>query len=108
MKIRKHRRVKINKEVTVTRTFKAQGLDLSEEGMYIYSRSYFIPGSIINVSFRIDDEPLDITAKVRHIQPGVGFGVCFYDLKESVAERIRGYLSSIESGATVGEAAAGA
>ncbi|GAB4390448.1 MAG: hypothetical protein Kow0025_22540 [Thermodesulfovibrionales bacterium] len=104
MRIRRKKRVKIDKEVLVTRTVRAKGLDLSEDGMYIYSKSTFIPGCIVNVSFSLDDEPLDIVAKVRHIQPGVGFGVTFCDLKESVASKIRQYLAAVDAGPSAASA----
>jgi hypothetical protein len=98
MWVRRKKRVPIKKEVTVARTFRAEGLDLSEDGMYIYSRNRFIPGSILDVSFSLDGlRPISVQAKVLHSQPGVGFGVTFFGLPEEVSGEIRQYVSSIEA-----------
>jgi hypothetical protein len=97
MWVRRKKRVPLKKEVMVARTVRAEGLDLSEDGMYIYSRNYFIPGSILDVSFSLDGmRPIDVQAKVLHSQPGVGFGVTFYGIPEDVSGEIRQYVSSID------------
>lgn len=87
------KRVSIQKDVVINRTVRAEGLDLSEDGMYIYTRTEFIPRSIIELSFVIDGERLDIPAIVSHAQQGIGIGVRFVDMPPEVLEKIKRFIS---------------
>ncbi len=87
------KRSHISTDVSIIRTINAEGLDLSEDGMYIYTRHQFVVGSIIEVTFSLEGTKIDVTAKVVHSQPGIGIGVKFTDLHEDVADKIKSYLS---------------
>ncbi|MBI4823853.1 MAG: PilZ domain-containing protein [Nitrospirae bacterium] len=86
-------RISITKDVTINKTTKAEGLDLSEEGMYLYTTKTFITGNIIHIKFRLGNETLNLTAKVQHSQAGIGIGVNFTDLDRETLKKIKNYIS---------------
>lgn len=93
MQKRKVERVSVALEVKINRTVLAEGLDLSETGMYIYTKANFIPGSIIDLRFALDGEAVHVSAIVQHVQPGIGMGVKFVHLPPSEAEKIKHFVT---------------
>lgn len=91
------RRLHINTEVYINRVYHAEGLDISADGMYLYTRQPYVKGSIIDLSFKLGDDEIHGPAKVVHSQPGIGFGVNFTDLREEDAEKIRDYVERLGS-----------
>jgi hypothetical protein len=91
---KRKKRIKIEKEVIINRVVKAEGLDLSEDGMYIYTRSSFLPNSIVEVGFSLENEPISVMAEVQHVENGIGIGVKFVELSEDVSGMIKRYVSS--------------
>lgn len=88
-------RVLKRQDVMVTGPVKAEMLDLSEKGMYIYTGAVFIPGEIIRVGFTVWDERMEVAAKVRHVEKGVGLGVEFVELSPEDSEKIRRYVAGL-------------
>jgi hypothetical protein len=90
---RRKKRVSVSKEVVINKSVRAEGLDMSEDGMYIYTRAGFIPGSIVEIGMTLDGKPVRFSATVQHAQPGVGIGVRFMGLTDKSSAVIRDYLS---------------
>ncbi len=82
---RRKLRIPVHCDVRINRMYSAEALDLSENGMYIYSRHTFVPDAIIELTVTIEGDTTSLTAKIAHVQPGVGFGVSFPDIPEEVA-----------------------
>lgn len=91
MKERGKRRL-IEKEVIINGIIKAEALDLSIEGMYIYTQANFIQGAIFEVSFKINGKTVKAMARVQHAQPNVGIGVKFVELSNEDAIKIKKYV----------------
>jgi hypothetical protein len=91
-------RLKKKGKVLINGAIGAEMLDLSTEGMYIYTNADFIPESIINLSFSLGAKRLNIYAKVRHMEPGIGIGVKFIDIDKDAAETIKNYIDKIREG----------
>lgn len=89
------KRLHLSTDVFINRAFRAEGLDLSADGMYLYTRHPYVEGSIIEVSFKLNDTEIHVPAKVVHSQPGIGCGVNFMELKEDIAEQIRDYVERL-------------
>jgi hypothetical protein len=90
---RKTYRIKIEEDVIINRSVRAEGLDISEDGIYVYTNRTFLTDTIIDLWFNIDGEKVEISAKVRQSQPGIGFGACFYDFQTETREKIRNYVN---------------
>jgi len=91
--IERKKRLHISADVFINRTVKAEGLDLSEVGMYLYTRHQYLEGSLVEVSFKLDGNEIDVSAKVIHSQPGIGLGVKFEAFKDSSLQKIKDYVN---------------
>jgi hypothetical protein len=89
---RRTRRALVNKDVVINGVTKAEALDISIDGMYIYTQFSFISGTIFEVSFKIGGNAITTMARVQHAQPNVGIGVKFVDLSPENSEKIKKYI----------------
>ncbi|MCX5717560.1 MAG: PilZ domain-containing protein [Nitrospirae bacterium] len=89
---RRTKRALVNKDVVINGVIKAEALDISIDGLYIYTKSSFISGTIFEVSFKIGEEAINVMARVQHAQPNVGIGVKFIELSAENSEKIKSYL----------------
>jgi len=89
---RRTKRALVSKDVVINGVVKAEALDISIDGMYIYTQSSFIPGAIFELSFKIGGEPITAMARVQHAQPNVGIGIKFVELSEENSLRIKKYI----------------
>lgn len=89
---RRVKRALIEKDVIINGIIKAQVLDISIEGMYIYTQANFITGAIFEVSFKLGSETIKAMARVQHSQPNVGIGIKFIELSENDAVKIKQYV----------------
>ena len=94
MKERK-KRIHIRADVSVNGLRSAEALDISQDGMYVFTPKTFLSGLTVNLEFELDGEHFDIRAKIKHSNEGVGFGVNFVDLDEKDADRLRDYVDSL-------------
>jgi hypothetical protein len=95
--IKRKKRLHISADVFINRTVKAEGLDLSEDGMYLYTSKQYVAGSIVEVSLKLDNDEVDVQAKVVHSQPGIGLGVQFVDIKGETNKKIKNFLDKYGS-----------
>ncbi|MDP3048498.1 MAG: PilZ domain-containing protein [Thermodesulfovibrionales bacterium] len=89
---RRTRRALVNKDVVINGVTKAEALDISIDGMYIYTQFSFIAGTIFELSFKIGEDAIKVMARVQHAQPNVGIGVKFVELSAENSEKIKRYL----------------
>ncbi len=90
--IKRKKRLHISADVFINRTIKAEGLDLSETGMYLYTSKQYVEGSTIEASFMLNGKEINVRAKVVHSQPGIGLGVHFVEVKEETLKTIKVFL----------------
>ena len=92
-RIERKSRIPIHAEVYILRSMRAEGLDLSEDGMYVYTSHPFIKGCRIDINFTLDDRDISVLAQVKHSQPGIGMGVQFQDMSGENLDIIREFLA---------------
>lgn len=90
--IKREKRALIEKEVVINGITKAEALDISTDGMYIYTKNDFIPGTIFEISFKLGIDAIKAMARVQHSQPNVGIGVQFVELSEEDSLKIKRYI----------------
>lgn len=88
------KRIRINTDVVVNGLKRAESLDLSPDGMYVFTSHTYTRGLNVNLEFALGGDSFDIRADIVHSQDGVGFGVNFVDMEESSAKRLRAYVDS--------------
>ncbi|MEK7742053.1 MAG: PilZ domain-containing protein, partial [Nitrospirota bacterium] len=79
-------------DVVINGVTKAEALDISIDGMYVYTQFSFIPGTVFEISFKIGEDVIKVMAHVQHAQPNVGIGVKFVELSAENSEKIRKYI----------------
>lgn len=89
---REKKRVLIQESVLINGIIKANALDISEDGMYINTQAEFIPGAILELSFRLKDKDIKVKAIVQHIQQGIGMGVRFINLSPETYLIIKNFV----------------
>ncbi len=91
---RRYQRVKILQDIHFAIKAKRRMDDLSEDGMFIATPASYLPGSVLDLKFRIfgDDMPIEVQAEVRHVEEGVGMGVRFLNLKPEDRKRVREFV----------------
>ncbi|MBI3611329.1 MAG: response regulator [Nitrospirae bacterium] len=91
-KKRKHKRALIMQKLMIDGKSIGQAIDLSIDGMYVTTRVKFAPRAVIDIRFQLEDQPLEVKARVLYQDEGIGIGVRFLALKTADAERIKAYL----------------
>lgn len=86
------KRALIEKDVIINNIIKGQALDISIDGMYVYTQTSFIPGTIFEIRFKIGDRTVKAMARVQHAQPNVGMGIKFVELSKEDTLRIKQYI----------------
>lgn len=89
---RRTKRALVNKEVVINGVIKAEALDISIDGLYIYTQHSFISGTIFEVSFKVGEDTITTMACVQHAQPNVGIGVKLIELSAENSEKIKKYI----------------
>ena len=59
---RRTKRALVHKDVVINGVIKAEALDISIDGLYIYTKSSFISGTIFEVSFKIGEDTITTMA----------------------------------------------
>ncbi len=88
------KRIPAHAEVKINNAYLAEALDISEDGMYVFSPHTYLPDSIVNLAVTISGDTTSFSGKIIHVQPGVGFGVSFPDIPDEVAGLFRDILRS--------------
>lgn len=96
MEIERNKRVNVTVPVRINRSGEGEGLDISENGMYIYCSHTYIENTIIDITFTVEGREFNFSAKVSHVQPCVGFGVKFIEIPEDEKETLRCFIDKGE------------
>lgn len=86
---RVHKRIPCNLDVQIENTPVSKVFDLSEGGVYVHTDREFEPGSIVRVTLNVNTKKLDIHARVKHVDEGIGVGLMFIDLDRLKTEELK-------------------
>jgi c-di-GMP-binding flagellar brake protein YcgR len=89
---RRNKRISFIKDVEVIGVGIRRSSDLSIGGMYIETVTTFPVGAILDLRFKlqeIDDQLIQVQAKVLYEHGGIGIGLCFVDLSPEDREKIQ-------------------
>lgn len=92
--LRKSVRVPYSGHVTVNGQILVKAIDLSQDGVYLFTGRSFRPGSVVALSFQIGDEKLVIPARVRHNREGVGIGLKFLEVPAREKILLENYITA--------------
>ena len=91
---RRFRRVILKREVLINGSVRAQGLDISVGGMYVQTGRIFDAGSHITVTLPMNDNFINVRARVQNLQTSIGMGIMFTDLTREQKAEIEAFIAS--------------
>lgn len=94
MQGRKKSRTTIVGDVVINGSLKTKGLDISEGGMYVFTREPSEQGQNVKVSIPFKDSHIEVAAIVQHVEKGMGMGLRFFNLDEWQSAKIREYIEA--------------
>jgi len=99
---RKEKRVILQHPVLINQSIKVMGLDLSEGGIYVHTGRHFSPGSVVDIKISLGRTNLDLKAKVRHAQEGIGMGLMFMEMGAGRKEALSALIDLLAASRTDG------
>jgi hypothetical protein len=88
-KQRKHERVPCNYNVTINDSIVCMAFDISEGGMFLLTDYFCEPGKVIKISLFCLNKKIDIHSEVRYCHKGIGIGIMFTDVDDTLKETIK-------------------
>ncbi len=102
---KRQKRLLVKKKVIINGTLEASAIDISEDGMYIYTPEVFLKESMIDITLFLKDvgQPLRGKAKVQYVHEGVGFGVVFLGLLPEEKKKLKDFFLELQETPYVAE-----
>ncbi|MFZ0285409.1 MAG: PilZ domain-containing protein, partial [Terriglobales bacterium] len=82
--------------------------DIGGRGCYVESLLPLQLGTKVNIKFWMDEEKVQTSGVIRASDPGVGMGIEFTALDNTVQERLQAHLDKLDDGLASRDAAKGA
>src|SRR5512139_2210818 len=92
MEKRKHPRINFGEDVLINNTVRVKATSLSEQGIYVHTGRYFLPQTVIDLSFSLAGQTLTFRARVQHAQRGVGMGLMFLDMTSGQRAALKEFI----------------
>ena len=92
---RKEKRFPIRGNILIDYKMMFKSIDISENGIYLYTGRSFEKNKVVEVTLPIKDKPLTVKARVQHNQPGIGMGLQFIDLNDKQKAIIKNLVKNI-------------
>jgi len=92
---RKYERIPFRADIIINGKMSFRCIDLSRGGLYVYTGRSFEEDSIVDVAIPSEDKKINVRAKVRHNQPGIGMGLEFIDLTDEQSSMIEKLVESV-------------
>jgi c-di-GMP-binding flagellar brake protein YcgR len=93
---RKQERIVCNLDVVIDGSLICKAFDISEGGLFVYTDHCINTGSVVNVSLVSGTEKMEIKARVKHLQQGVGMGLRFIDLDDALKTKIQKLIHGLQ------------
>jgi len=93
---RKHERIPCNVVLKINDSILCNTFDISAGGMYVLTDQPFKPGTVIKITLLFRHEILEIQSKVKYCHEGVGMGIMFIDLNDTIKDKIKELINDIK------------
>lgn len=84
----------LNREIIINNAIKGRILDINELGVLVHAPADFLPGSILELSFIIDERQISVTGAIQQIKPGAGVEIEFLNLSPTHRSWIKTFLDA--------------
>lgn len=88
-------RIHCNLEILINESVRCKAFDISEGGLYVYTDQCPNPRSAVRVSILCGGETIEVTCRVKHSHEGIGLGLMFIDMNDTLKARIQQLLANI-------------
>ncbi|MDQ7788005.1 MAG: response regulator [Thermodesulfovibrionales bacterium] len=85
---REKKRFPIQGNILIDGKIAFQCMDISEDGMYLYTGRSLEENRVVQVTLPIKGKPLTVKAQIRHNEPGIGIGLQFMDMTDEQKKTI--------------------
>ncbi len=89
-------RICFNRDIVINDSIVCKTYDISEGGIYVLTDQFFDTGSVVKLSLLIKEEKIEIQAKVKYCHEGVGMGLMFIDLDDTLKNKIKDLILDIK------------
>jgi|OpeIllAssembly_1097287.scaffolds.fasta_scaffold75331_2 Tfp pilus assembly protein PilZ len=89
-------RVPCNLTVSINNSLQCVAFDISEGGLYIKTKDIFALGSVVKLSLPFKGDRLEVSGRVKYCLEGVGIGIMFIDLDDTLKGKIKALLQGIK------------
>ena len=96
--LRKYKRVKFKKKVLVDNQIMVEALDISENGLFLHTGRSFEDGATVQVGIPTLPGSFDLVvqATVQHNHRGIGMGLQFVDIDNTLKVRLQKLVNSLD------------
>jgi len=89
-------RVLCNLNVIINDSLTCSAFDINEGGLYIKTGDIFALGSVVKLSLPFKGDRLEVSARIKYCLEGVGIGIMFIDLNDTLKGKIKVMLQDIK------------
>ncbi|HMK61039.1 MAG TPA: PilZ domain-containing protein [Dissulfurispiraceae bacterium] len=93
---RKKSRVRFKENITINKQAMAHCANISSGGLFIYTQQTADPGTLVELSFPVDNLTMNVEASVQHYHKGVGIGVMFVHQTEEQRNMLDSFIDNQE------------
>lgn len=93
---RKQARLSCSLPVVINDGQACTAFDISEGGLYVNTSQGMRQGGVVTVFMEHGGEGLTVKARVKHVQEGIGTGMMFIDLDDSLRRRIKKMIAGLQ------------
>lgn len=83
-------------DVAINDSLPCKAFDISEGGMYIKTSATFTTGNVVKLSLPFQGGRLEISARIKYCLEGVGMGLMFIDLNDTLKGKIKALVQDIK------------
>ena len=92
-------RIPCNISVLINDSLTCSAFDINEGGLYIKTPEVFTAGSVVKLSLPFRDDRLKVSARVKYCLEGVGIGLMFIDLDDTLKGKLKALIQEIKDSA---------
>ena len=70
--------------------------DISEGGLYVNTCQGLSQGLVVTVSMEHGGEKIEVKARVKHVEEGIGAGIMFIDLDDALRKKINKMIAEVQ------------
>ncbi|MHB8880163.1 MAG: PilZ domain-containing protein [Thermodesulfovibrionales bacterium] len=92
-------RIPCSIEVVINGSVTCRVFNINEGGLYIKTADVFTAGKMVTLSLPFRGDQLEISARIKYCNEGVGMGIMFIDLDDALKGKLKALIQDIKDAA---------